>query len=118
MGEEERNPTLVNFPIRGLDIAKHIPIGTADQREQRLDEVYDLVANVVYDATPGTVREKASWKAHVHTLSKPKGEDAGKGKDGEKWFQIQDLLVEEVNRQMIFLGESYLQIWEKREASA
>ncbi len=54
----------------------------------------------------GTVRQDASWKCQVHT------NDAAK----EKWFAIQDLLVEEVNRQMIFLGESYLQIWQKRSA--
>lgn len=105
LGQEERNPTLVNFPIKGLDVTKHAPLLHADKS---LAEVYDLVANVVYDAVPGTVRQGASWKCQVHTNSKQGN------MDGEKWFAIQDLLVEEVNRQMIFLGESYLQVWEKR----
>ncbi|SPO21311.1 related to SAD1 - protein required for assembly of U4 snRNA into the U4/U6 particle [Ustilago trichophora] len=105
LGQEERNPTLVNFPIKGLDVTKHVPLL---EQQQKLSEVYDLVANVVYDAVPGTVRQGASWKCQVHTN--------GKGKEGEKWFGIQDLLVEEVNRQMIFLGESYLQIWTKRSS--
>ena len=112
LGEEERNPTLVNFPIKGLDVTKHAPLlpdAQAPQPSQSLAEVYDLVANVVYDAVPGTVRQGASWKCQVHTT--------GKGKEAEKWFGIQDLLVEEVNRQMIFLGESYLQIWAKRSSS-
>ncbi|SJX60759.1 related to SAD1-protein required for assembly of U4 snRNA into the U4/U6 particle [Sporisorium reilianum f. sp. reilianum] len=110
LGQEERNPTLVNFPIKGLDVAKHVPLlnnAQASTQDANLSEVYDLVANVVYDAVPGTVRQGASWKCQVHT-------NAPTAKEGEKWFAIQDLLVEQVNRQMIFLGESYLQIWAKR----
>ncbi|GAC99455.1 potential ubiquitin-specific protease [Pseudozyma hubeiensis SY62] len=115
LGQEERNPTLVNFPIKGLDVTKHIPIlrdsssQTQHSNDTNLSEIYDLVANVVYDAVPGTVRQDASWKCQVHTNAK-----AAAAKEGEKWFAIQDLIVEEVNRQMIFLGESYLQIWQKR----
>uniref|UniRef100_V5ENH0 Spindle pole body protein-Sad1p n=2 Tax=Kalmanozyma brasiliensis (strain GHG001) TaxID=1365824 RepID=V5ENH0_KALBG len=103
LGQEERNPTLVNFPIKGLDVTKYAPLLPTPGSDKRLPEMYDLVANVVYDAVPGTVRQDASWKCQVHTNN-----------SREKWFAIQDLLVEEVNRQMIFLGESYLQIWQKR----
>jgi len=39
---------------------------------------------------------------------------AGGGGESEKWFQIQDLIVEETRKEMIFLGESVLQIWERR----
>ncbi|TKY90930.1 hypothetical protein EX895_000928 [Sporisorium graminicola] len=110
LGQEERNPTLVNFPIKGLDVTRHAPLLESAQKppqDANLSEVYDLVANVVYDAVPGTVRQGASWKCQVHTNAKT-------AKEGEMWFAIQDLLVEQVNRQMIFLGESYLQIWAKR----
>ena len=34
----------------------------------------------------------------------------GGGGDAEKWFQIQDLIVEEVRKEMIFLGETVLQV--------
>lgn len=38
-------------------------------------------------------------------------EDQTKTEDEEeKWFQIQDLIVEEINRGMISLGESYIQV--------
>ena len=30
--------------------------------------------------------------------------------EDEKWYQIQDLIVEEINRGMISLGESYIQV--------
>lgn len=116
LGQEERNPTLVNFPIKGLDVTKHVALCRDTQQQlsspdadSKLSEIYDLVANVVYDAVPGTVRQGASWKCQVHTKGTATPE-----KQAEKWFAIQDLLVEEVNRQMIFLGESYLQIWQKR----
>ena len=32
------------------------------------------------------------------------------GGDNERWFQIQDLIVEEIRKEMIFLGETMLQV--------
>jgi hypothetical protein len=34
---------------------------------------------------------------------------AGSG-ENEKWFQIQDLIVEEIRKEMIFLGETVIQV--------
>jgi U4/U6.U5 tri-snRNP-associated protein 2 len=34
---------------------------------------------------------------------------AGRG-ENEKWFQIQDLIVEEMRKEMIFLGETVIQV--------
>ena len=42
------------------------------------------------------------WKTHLRA--------AGGGGESEKWFQIQDLIVEETRKEMIFLGESVLQV--------
>ena len=33
----------------------------------------------------------------------------------EQWLEIQDLFVEERSPQMIFLSESYIQIWERKD---
>ncbi|KAL7285603.1 hypothetical protein ACG7TL_000707 [Trametes sanguinea] len=76
---EEKNPTIVNFPLRGLDFK-------------------DL----------GTTHDKGStvWKVQLRA-------GAGGG-ENEKWFQIQDLIVEEIRKEMIVLGETVLQIWERR----
>ena len=47
------------------------------------------------------------WKVHLRA--------AGGGGESEKWFQIQDLIVEEIRKEMIFLGESILQVsWTNR----
>jgi U4/U6.U5 tri-snRNP-associated protein 2 len=52
----------------------------------------------------GTTRDKENtvWKVHLRAGSG--------GGDGEKWYQIQDLIVEETRKEMIFLGETVLQV--------
>ncbi|KAF8908813.1 cysteine proteinase [Mucidula mucida] len=93
---EEKNPTIVNFPLRGLDMREYLS-GTHPQ-----PILYDLVANVVHESVAGTTRDKENTVWKVHLLA------------GERWYQIQDLIVEEVRKEMIFLGETVLQVWEQR----
>lgn len=66
--------------------------------------VYDLIANVTHESAAGTTRDKEStvWKVHLRA-------GAGGG-ENEKWFQIQDLIVEEIRKEMIVLGETMLQV--------
>lgn len=66
--------------------------------------MYDLIANVTHESVAGTTRDKANtvWKVHLRA-----GTGGG---ENDKWFQIQDLIVEEVRKEMIFLGESVLQV--------
>lgn len=96
-----------------------------------LSAAYDLVANVTHEATAGTVRDNSVWRSHVHTridgepvgvIGGEKDEEAkARAERGERpeerWFQIQDLIVEDINPQMIFLGESYLQVSHDRSSS-
>lgn len=65
---------------------------------------YDLIANLTHESVAGTTRDKENtvWKVHLRA--------AGGGGEGEKWFQIQDLIVEETRKEMIFLGETVLQV--------
>lgn len=88
--------------------------------------VYDLISNVTLDTTaastsstgkgPGVTKkdpsdeEKTTWKIHVRA-----GQGGG---DDEKWFEMQDLRVEEVRKEMVFLGETVIQVWERRGVSA
>jgi U4/U6.U5 tri-snRNP-associated protein 2 len=116
---EEKNPTIVNYPLRGVDMREctsiYFPYRTIcllssalllssdlDNPEQESSTVYDLVANITHSSTAGTAREDTTWKVQVHTRPGEHSE--------ERWFQIQDLIVEEVQRQMVFLGESYIQV--------
>ncbi len=114
LGQTERNPTLVNFPTTNLDVSRYAPLlpaADAMDTDSPIANAYDLVANVVYDATPGTVNENAAWKSHVHTSP------ANRKQNAPKWFAIHDLIVDPIDPHMIFLAESHLQIWQKRSSS-
>ena len=60
------------------------------------------MANVIHESVAGTTRDKENtvWKVQLR---------AGSG-ENEKWFQIQDLIVEEIRKEMIFLGETVIQV--------
>ncbi|CAI2166787.1 20386_t:CDS:10 [Funneliformis geosporum] len=93
----EKNPTIVNFPIKNIDMRDYLE----NLDEDMLDTRYDLIANICHEGRPG--KGNGIYKVHVQH----------RGKD--QWYQIQDLIVEEINAQMIFLSESYIQIWERKE---
>jgi U4/U6.U5 tri-snRNP-associated protein 2 len=69
---------------------------------------YDLVANIVHEAVRGREDsvegedEKHAWKVQLQDRSR------------EEWVQTQDLFVEKSQRELLYLGESYIQVWEKR----
>lgn len=65
--------------------------------------VYDLIANVIHESVAGTTRDKENtvWKVQLR---------ASGSSENEKWFQIQDLIVEEIRKEMIFLGETVIQV--------
>lgn len=66
--------------------------------------VYDLIANVTHESVAGTARDKENtvWKVQLRAGSG--------GGDNERWYQIQDLIVDEIRKEMIFLGETVLQV--------
>lgn len=69
---------------------------------------YDLVANIVHEAVRGREdsvegeAEKRMWKVQMR--------DRGR----EEWVQVQDLFVEKTQKELLYLGETYLQVWERR----
>ncbi|KAI9017482.1 hypothetical protein BC832DRAFT_588743 [Gaertneriomyces semiglobifer] len=92
---QEKNPTIVNFPIKNVDMRDYV------EGSDGLESThYDLVANIVHEGKPGP--GNGIYKVHVHDKAK------------DQWFQIQDLFVEEIMPQMIFLSESYIQVWERK----
>jgi U4/U6.U5 tri-snRNP-associated protein 2 len=90
-----------------------------------MHSVYDLLSSVTLESTtasttstgtgPGVSKKnpneenQAAWKIHVRA-----GQGGG---DDEKWFEMHDLRVEEVRREMVFLGETVIQVWERRDLS-
>ena len=66
--------------------------------------VYDLIANVTHESAAGTTRDKES------TIWKVQRRAGSGGGENERWYQIQDLIVEEIRKEMIVLGETVLQV--------
>lgn len=75
-----------------------------DTPDSHASTVYDLIANVTHESVAGTTRDKENTVYKVHLRA-----GAGGG-ETERWFQIQDLIVEEIRKEMIFLGETVLQV--------
>jgi len=85
----EKNPTIVNFPIKGLDMSPYC--------ESTQGTHYNLIANIRHNGTT-----KDFWY-NLHVLQK----------NTDKWYDIQDLIVEEAMPPLIALSEAYIQIYER-----
>ncbi|XP_057464254.1 uncharacterized protein LOC130754022 [Actinidia eriantha] len=93
----EKNPTLVNFPVKNLELKDYIPLPTPKEN-QKLRSKYDLIANIVHDGKPG----EGSYRVFVQRKSE------------ELWYEMQDLHVSETLPQMVALSETYMQIYEQQ----
>ncbi len=93
----EKNPTIVNFPVRNIDLRELL---SEENQKHNPNTVYDLIANIVHDGQPN----KGTYRVHI----------LHKGKSS--WYEMQDLHVVDVLPQMITLSEAYIQIWEQRGA--
>ena len=104
----ERNPTIVTFPTRSLDMSPYIEPNT---RYHPPGEPiwYDLVANVTHeavrtrdDSVEGEAERKI-WRCQVRDRAR------------DEWLEIQDLYVERSAAETLFTKESYLMVWERRK---
>ncbi|XP_066156849.1 ubiquitin carboxyl-terminal hydrolase 39 isoform X2 [Euwallacea fornicatus] len=91
----EKNPTIVNFPVKNVDFGEFL---SADIKNQHKNTIYDLIANIVHDGEPS----KGTYRVHI--LQKSTGQ----------WYEMQDLHVTDILPQMITLTEAYIQIYELR----
>jgi U4/U6.U5 tri-snRNP-associated protein 2 len=105
----ERNPTIVTFPTRSLDIAPYVVPNPAIHPPGE-PILYDLIANITHeavrmrdDSVEGETERKV-WR--VQLLDKSR----------EDWFEVQDLFVERARTELIGTKESYVQVWERRRA--
>ncbi|KAI4297164.1 hypothetical protein L6164_037065 [Bauhinia variegata] len=94
----EKNPTLVNFPVKNLELKDYIPLPTPKENE-KLRSKYDLIANIVHDGKPG----EGFYRVFVQRKSE------------ELWYEMQDLHVSETLPQMVALSEAYMQIYEQQQ---
>ncbi|KAG9452791.1 hypothetical protein H6P81_005695 [Aristolochia fimbriata] len=94
----EKNPTLVNFPVKNLELKDYIPLPSPKENE-KLRSKYDLIANIVHDGKPG----EGFYRVFVQRKSE------------ELWYEMQDLHVAETLPQMVALSETYMQIYEQQQ---
>jgi len=103
----ERNPTIVTFPVRSLDMAPYVE---PDPKVFPPGEPiwYDLVANITHeavrirdDSVEGEAERKV-WRVQL------------RDKAHDQWLEVQDLFVESASADTLFTKESYLQVWERR----
>jgi len=85
-------PTLIHLDPDALDL---------DAPPNHPPTMYDLIANVTHESTAGTTRDKENTVYKVHLRA---------GGTDDDWYQIQDLIVEKTRKEMIFLGETVLQV--------
>ncbi|KAL8730422.1 MAG: hypothetical protein Q9166_004060 [cf. Caloplaca sp. 2 TL-2023] len=103
----ERNPTIVTFPVRSLDMSPYVEPNPALHPPG--DPIwYDLVANVTHeavrtrdDSVEGEAERKV-WRVQMRDRAR------------DEWLQVQDLFVEKVATETLFTKESYLMVWERR----
>ncbi|TPX09640.1 uncharacterized protein E0L32_009113 [Thyridium curvatum] len=107
----ERNPTIVTFDARGLDVAPYVEPDPAHHRDPGEPIWYDLVANVVHEAVRArddvgdSAEERKTWKVQLRDRAR-----------GDEWVVAQDLFVDKIQNELLYLGETYLQVWERRRA--
>uniref|UniRef100_A0A6B2L3F3 USP domain-containing protein n=1 Tax=Arcella intermedia TaxID=1963864 RepID=A0A6B2L3F3_9EUKA len=88
----EKNTTIVNFPMKSLDMSPY-----CDNPQEQGGCIYNLIANIRHN---GTVE---NFWYNLHVLQK----------NTDKWYDIQDLIVEEAMPPLIALSEAYIQFYER-----
>ncbi|XP_021727137.1 U4/U6.U5 tri-snRNP-associated protein 2-like isoform X1 [Chenopodium quinoa] len=88
----EKNPTIVNFPVKNLEMKYYIALKDAE----KLRSKYDLMANIVHEGTP----IQGSYKVCVQRTSE------------DQWYEVQDLHVSETKAEMVALSEAYVLMYE------
>lgn len=104
----EKNPTIVNFPVYNLDLADQFAF---DPQPPPGTTKYDLVANVCHDLPAGLGKDAqqdplqfGTYRVHLRQPS------------SNQWYEIQDLHVSETMPQLIGLSESLLCVYVRRDS--
>ncbi|KAL3919505.1 MAG: hypothetical protein SGPRY_005605 [Prymnesium sp.] len=84
----EKNPTIVNFPVRNLEMGQFTQVSAESSCEP------PPISH--HDGTP----ESGSYRVFVHF------------KANDQWYEVQDLHVNGVHPQLISVSESYIQFYE------
>ncbi|CUM53342.1 uncharacterized protein AC631_00540 [Debaryomyces fabryi] len=100
-GEENSrgNPTVVKFPSV-IDMSPYV----LDQGDEPIR--YKLISSIKHELIPGIKLDHGDDK-HQWSVNLIKDQKT------DQWVTIRDLEVENCESELMFLGESYIQVWEK-----
>lgn len=90
----EHNPTIVQFSPTNLSLP-HDPNSMSDA-----PPAYNLLANVYCTFANDADRNEKSFGVQLKSTAT------------DSWMEIENLLIKEAQAQMLFMSESYIQIWE------
>jgi U4/U6.U5 tri-snRNP-associated protein 2 len=90
----EKNPTIVNFPVKNLELRDVLPVPPGAGTSK-----YDLISNIVHEGKAAG----GAYRAHVHRRVEG------------TWYEAQDLTITDVLPQMVALSEAYLQIYARQD---
>ena len=95
----EKNPTIVTFPVKGLDVGRVLGSGSssASAAPSPPPPRYDIIANIVHDGPAGG----GHYKCHILR--------ANEG----TWYDVDDLSVAETLAQVVALSEAYIQVYQR-----
>ncbi|CCE85427.1 Piso0_005023 [Millerozyma farinosa CBS 7064] len=99
-GKSKRgNPTVVKFPLE-IDFSEYL------EKPSKSPLNYRLISNIKHESSVGTDIERSIDKEQWSI-------DLRKSDTDEEWTTIRDLEIERCNKELMFLSECYLQIWER-----
>lgn len=90
----EKNPTIVNFPVKNLDLSGICQVRQVGSAKDKI--LYNLIANVCHNGKSG----EGTYHVHVER------------KNEDSWYEVQDLRLTEVLPQIVSLSETYMQVYE------
>ena len=114
---EEKNTTIVNFPLSGLELIEHT-LGSKEHGTTK--KSYKLIVNIFREATMVMGLTKADAMG-MTTSSSVKGASTSYEESfykvqllneaNQSWYEIHDLNVKEIVPQLMFMSESCIQVY-------
>lgn len=117
--DTHKNPSVVMFPLEGLDLNDLL-------RDKSMSARYDIVANICHDSHKRSELDDSRWreKTDSSTNTRKTMYTAGKPTDGayrvqvihqqsKCWFEIEHLHVKQILKEQVMQSESYIQIWKR-----
>ncbi|KAN0031805.1 hypothetical protein ACTFIV_005672 [Dictyostelium citrinum] len=86
----EKEPTIVNFPIKNLDLNDYLPPGSPKSK-------FNLLATIKHEGDPNS----GNYSVYINH------------KGNDKWFEMHDLSIKETMPQLIAVSECFFLIYEK-----